>query len=527
MSNEVTTVEAFLNLWETSLRDDIFAFCDFMNFEPHSEQQMMLQMISDLVFEAPVPKRGLCKAGTGTGKTWGLAIGGLWLLLRNKNTRILVAAVNVDQVSEVYLRSVKTILDLAPSVMQNIFDPYKGSIRVKGYPEWLIDTLSSKDVVGAAGRHDEFLYIFVEEVSNVPQEILNVIFQTLTQPHNLFFGIGNPNFRSGQLYKAFNGDSHLWPYKGTMNKLRVSADRPDIVHPNTIEMVRQEHGEDSDEWRVKVLGEFPQSGDTSVINLGDLAKAQNPANHDPALAINPEIARISIDFARYGPDSNVIAVRLGNCFVHIEKLGGRINPIETVRRAMDIEQGLGLNSDEVLYIGDSIGVGGPAMDLLRMDYDREIFEFKANSVNIPNRRYANMAAMGWFNTAELLSTQTVFLGDPEHEINGGLVTEMCDQLAQRDYKVLENEDGQRAVESKDTYKKRAGGVSPDLADAIIMACYDGVQDLGTGEVWTPDRSSDEVRDIARSMEPSTLIMHRPYQQRSMVYNSPRLGSSLL
>lgn len=523
---EISTVDEFQELWQTTLRDDIFAFAEFMNFDPHSEQRMMLQLVSDLVFEAPVPKRGMVKAGTGTGKTWGLAFAGLWLLLRNKNTRILVAAVTADQVSEVYLRSVKSVLDQAPAVMRGLFDFYKGSIRVKGYPEWLIDTLSAKDVVGAAGRHDEFLYIFVEEVSNVPQEILNVIFQTLTQPHNLFFGIGNPNFRSGQLYKAFNGDKHLWNYKGTMNKLRVSQDRPEIVHPNTIEMVRREHGEESDEWRVKVMGEFPQSGDTSVINLGDLARAQNPENFNKALAQNPEVARISIDFARYGPDSNVIAVRLGNCFVHLEKLGGRINPIECVRRAMEIEQGLGLNSDEVLYIGDSIGVGGPALDLLRMDYDRTVFEFKANSVDIPNRRYKNMAAMGWFNTAELLATQTVFLGDPEHEINGGLTVELCDQLAQRDYAVLENEDGQKAVESKDQYKKRAGGVSPDLADAVIMACYDGVQDLGSGEVWTPDRTSDEIRDIAQEIAPSSLMHHRPYQQRSMIHRSIRSGSLL-
>lgn len=521
-----TTVEQFQDLWETRLRDDIFAFCEFMNFDPHSEQRMMLQMISDLVFEAPVPKRGLVKAGTGTGKTYGLGIGGLWLLLRNKNTRILVAAVTSDQVSEVYLRSVKLILENAPKIMRDIFEFYKGSIRVKGFPEWLIDTLSAKDVVGAAGRHDEFLYIFVEEVSNVPQEILNVIFQTLTQPENLFFGIGNPNFRSGQLYKAFNGDSHLWPYKGTMNKLRVAQDRPLIVHPNTIEMVRAEHGEDSDEWRVKVLGEFPHSGDTSVINLGDIKKATNPENYNAALAQNPEVARISIDFARYGPDSNVIAVRLGNCFVHIEKLGGRINPIETVRRAMEIEQGLGLNPEEVLYIGDSVGVGGPALDLLRMDYDRTVFEFQANRADVPNRRYANMAAMGWFNTAELLANQTVYLGDPEHEINGSLISELCDQLAQRDYSVLENADGQKMVESKDKYKKRAGGVSPDLADAVIMACYDGVQDVGSGEVWSPERTSSEIRDIAASIEPNHLIQHRPYQQRSMIYNSPRLGSLL-
>jgi hypothetical protein len=50
------------------------------------------------------------------------------------------------------------------------------------------------------------------------------------------------------------------------------------------------------------------------------------------------------------------------------------------------------------------------------------------------------------------------------------IPDLMTELSDRRYKF--NNKGQKVVESKDDYKKRHGGKSPDLADGLLLCYYE-------------------------------------------------------
>lgn len=470
---------------------NIYKFCEFIRFEPHSEQRKLFDIVQYLVDSDEVPKRALAKAGTGVGKSSALAVIALWLLVRKKNVRGIITAKTEAQTKAVFFREVRSLLSKAPPEFSEIFTIRETKIHIKGHVDWAIETIVASTVTGAQGRHDADQFVLIEEISDIDEGILEALFGTQTQGGNITIGIGNPNFRSGQLFRAFHSESDHWPNKITMNKLLVSVERPDLVDPRVIQDIKNRHGEDSDQWRVRVLGEFPYSGENSVIDLKALRAAVQQEVYSSAVTTNPHVRRIVMDFARYGKDNSVIAARAGNAIIHLEVMRGHVSPITVARRAIEIENELGFDSEEILYIGDGVGVGGPALDLLTLDFERNVFEFGSNRQS-QDIRYDDMASMAWFNLADMLKDHPVYLGVSEDNPD---VEELRDELAQRTYTVLSDKLQTKKVEPKDKFKQRNGGKSPDLSDTITMAFYDGVDDLGSGEVWTPNRTEKQILDL--------------------------------
>lgn len=511
--------EQLQELWAKG-RDDILTFCSIFGWEPHEQQKEMLlqfQHITTCPSGTYPDRRGLTKAGTGTGKTAAMAMCALWALFRHPQTRVIATAVTREQVKTVFLRECRQHIRNAPQFVQNMLSVEAQRIFVvnpndKNDKDWAIESLIAKSAVAAQGRHFKYQFILAEEVSEIDNEIMDAFLGTLTEEYNVFYGIGNPNFRSGLLYRAFNGSKQFWPCRTTMNKLKLSTDpRPEIrkmAPAAKIEQIRQEYGEKHDMWRVRVLGEFPLAGERSAIRLDDLERAKT-CNWKEAARYNPHIRRIAIDVARYGSDEIVIGARAGNALVHVEILHG-MDGHDVAQEAVRIEQQLGFDPDETLYIVDGIGVGASVVDFLNRVHERMFYSFGSNRA-APDSKYKNMASMAWGNTAEILEKQPVYLGsDPE----------MHDQLAQREYTVLEDEDNAYKIESKDDYRKRAGS-SPDRADMVVMAFYDGCDDFGSGEVWAPARDEKEINRIADSIGPEEPMVFQPsYRPDSLLpYNT--------
>jgi hypothetical protein len=85
--------------------------------------------------------------------------------------------------------------------------------------------------------------------------------------------------------------------------------------------MRDEYGENSNAYRVRVLGEFPLVGDASVIPLAMIEAA---VNRD----VEPTMHSVvwGVDIARYGDDRCALVKRRGNTVLEPAKFGANRTP---------------------------------------------------------------------------------------------------------------------------------------------------------------------------------------------------------
>jgi hypothetical protein len=133
-----------------------------------------------------------------------------------------------------------------------------------------------------AGHHSPRLLLIVDEASGVDERIYNASkgFLTAASTHTRVLLIGNPTKPAGTFYRACRAGS---PY----NVIHMSAyDSPNVTgeavpkavaraltSKQWIEEMREEHGEDSAEFRIRVLGQFAATLGRAFFNVAHLEVA--------------------------------------------------------------------------------------------------------------------------------------------------------------------------------------------------------------------------------------------------------------
>lgn len=163
-----------------------------------------------------------------------------------------------------------------------------------------------------------------------------------------------------------------------------------------------------------------------------------------------------IDVARYGNDRTALTVKKGN----------RIETLESWTHSSIVDTGerIRLRASQYQPIDirvDDTGVGGGLTDLLKS------WHLPVTGINYAgkpkNSQYPNIASELWFDFAALL---------PSLSINPQLadLPKLTTELTTRKWQI--NSRNQRQVESKQDYKDSMNLGSPDLADSVLLACYE-------------------------------------------------------
>ncbi|MGZ4380586.1 MAG: hypothetical protein ACXVZ3_04080 [Gaiellaceae bacterium] len=269
--------------------------------------------------------------------------------------------------------------------------------------------------------------------------------------------ISNPLRTSGSFYDAFTRNRDEWKL------LRISAyDTPNLTGEKVSKQASKrlvsrrwverqaKRGEGSNEYRIRVLGEFPSESEDSVVSLGDL-QAAHAQNLEPGFPLV-----IGCDIARFGSDQNVLSVRRGNVIRVARSYGGRdlmqtTGAITELARALTEEHGR-----RPVIVVDDVGLGGGVTDRLR-----ELGEFRVIDHNggrkASSRDYPNRRSELWFQFAELLPVLDL---DPADEELGADLLAPTYSLAS---------DAKRVVEQKQLTKRRLRR-SPDRADSVMLTC---------------------------------------------------------
>ena len=304
----------------------------------------------------------------------------------------------------------------------------------------------SPDAFAGAHNFDGEFSIF-DEASGIPDPIWGVQNGVFTKNivDRFWLAFSNPRKNSGAFFECFNKNRDLW------RNTQIDSRTVEGVSQQTYLNIISEYGEDSNEAKVEVYGQFPSVGDSQFIGtvVVDEAMAREKYDDDGAPVV------IGVDVARFGADKTCIVVRKGRDLVSVSKYSG----LDTMSVVGKVIEAIGKWNPDMMAI-DEGGLGSGVVDRLteqRYKVRGVNFGWKSNSIAFANKRGEMWGEMReWLKTASIGST-----GQNAAQENRYLKAELCGP----EYKVTSN--GAIQLESKDAMKKR-GVASPDVADALAL-----------------------------------------------------------
>lgn len=439
------------------------------------------------------PVRIAVASGHGIGKSAITAMLVVWLLATRPHCKGVVTATTSLQLETKTFAEIKKWLKR--SLVSDMFEVQARSIYAKESPEtWRIDiqTCKEENSEAFAGQHSassSSFYVF-DEASGVPDKIFEVAEGGLTDGEPFMFVFGNPTKNSGAFFNCFHSDSKRW------TRYKVDSREVPLTNKETIAEWEKAFGADSDFFKVRVRGEFPDAASTQFIPSAavDVAVArENPGMHGSSL----RRAIVGADIARFGDDASVIVTRVGRDAVsfpvkEIRKVDGKVVGQALVTHCnylLDV-----LRFEEVRIYFDRAGVGAALWDYLRYEYnDPRVryypvdFGSKAQNANL----YANKRVEMWGRMKDWL-------------IEGGGVIpnreDLKSELSAPEF--FYNDRSQMVLERKADLKDRLG-CSPDHADALALTFAEQNADVVGSTERLSTRSlyrSDNGRDPYMALE---------------------------
>jgi len=449
------------------LRDDPALFVEtVLQATPQKWQKKALDAIA-------AHDRVAVKSGHGVGKTAFESWIVLWWLLTRYPTKTAVTANSAHQLSDVLWTEIDRWARNMPQPFKDLLEFKADKIALRGASDSFAVARTSRreNPEALAGFHSPNMLFIVEEASGVP----NVIFETasgaLSTPGAKIVMCGNPTRSDGYFYDAFHADRERW------HCITVSCEEGEYVDPKFITDMADKYGENSNVYRVRVLGEFPTQSDDVLVPLHLIEDAtRRDVEAGPTTPVE-----WGLDVARYGGDRSALAKRQGNVLVE---------PIKTWQ-GKDLMELAGIVLAEydavpyrmrpqAIYV-DAIGLGAGLADRLR-ELDLPAVAISVSESASLKNRFNKLRDELFWSAREWFEAR-----DCHMPADDTLISE----LAGIRYKYLST--GKLKVESKDEMKKR-GQRSPDVADAFVLT-FAGQGAVAGG--WSKGYNSN------RTLNPST------------------------
>lgn len=319
------------------------------------------------------------------------------------------------------------------------------------------------------GTHRKYLLAIIDEACGIPEWIWTAIDTLATGEFNRILAIGNPDDSSSHFAKICKPGSGWKSLKISVLESPNFTDevvsdevRHTLTQPKWVEDKRTAWGEGSAIWDAKILGEFSENDEHSVIPWSWVLAAQRRHNEwiDEGRPELPGRKIIGADIARFGADSTVFAHRTGILIKSLEVF----RKLDTEVVADLIKARMYIHED--IAVVDAGNMGAGVIDKLRhAGYNVRPFNFQSRTQATDRSRQWGMATQrsaAWWNMRELLDPATdseVMLPDDEELAAELIAPRWTEQIGAKIY-----------VESKDDIKKRLNR-STDKADAVIMAFW--------------------------------------------------------
>ena len=447
-------------------------------------------------------RRVVVKSGNGLGKGFCAAVAVLWFVHSRPDAIVLTTAPTFRQVRHILWRQIRRLHGPAAETLGGKMLDTRWELPDGRYAMGL----SADGADQFQGFHSPNVFIVVDEAEGVGDEIYEAIESVMTSAEPLLLLIGNPTTMTGAFRRAFFEERRIYRTItiSALDSPNVQAGRvviPGLTTPRWVEERREIWGEDNPVYRARVLGEFPDQGDNTLLNLSDIeaavkrphslaaverphpnplpggegtlepplmagektAKLPLPPGEGWGEGVPPSIAApplatggnesviLGVDVARFGADRSVILRRRGDRVEDIRVL----RQMDTMQLAGWVAAAIRECSPAQVYV-DEIGVGAGVVDRLRE------LGHPVRGVNVAHKArqdglYLNLRAEGYWTLRQRFMSGSISI-PADNQLVGELAALRYGYDSQ----------GRLRMESKDEMRKR-GLPSPDKADALMLA----------------------------------------------------------
>lgn len=388
-------------------------------------------------------RRLTVRAGHGVGKSAFCSWLVIWHMVTRYPQKTVLTAPTQGQLFDALFSEVKSWITKLPDPIRDLFEVQSERIILISRPSDSFvsaRTSSAERPEALAGVHSDHVLLIADEASAIPEAVFEAAAGSMSGFSACTILISNPTRNSGLFFMTHHQLREDWL---TMHVSCVGNPR---VSPDFVKQIAATYGENSNAYRVRVLGEFSLREDDVLIpaELVDAAIVRD-------IVLDPKAPLVyGVDVARFGDDRTVLLKRQGSVVVDI-KWWSHADTMETSGRIMaEAKQD---NPEEVCV--DSIGIGAGVADRLREQ------GINCRDVNVAERAALNPQAAKlrddlWIQVKDWLNTRAVKIPNNDR---------LRQDLVAPTYGF--NSSGKIVVEPKMMMKKRRLP-SPDYADALCL-----------------------------------------------------------
>lgn len=395
------------------------------------------------------------RSGHKVGKSTSAALLALWYASVYAGARVILTSASARQVKEILWREVKRLYQKAnPSLDGVCHEEPSSGLRLPNGSEVLgFSTDKPERMAGISGEH---LLFIVDEASGVEEAIFEAIEGNRAGGARLVL-FSNPTRTSGTFYEAFTSKQEFWhrihvSSEETPNCTGEGSSIPGLATKEWVNEKRDEWGEDSPLYQVRVKGNFPSAGASQVMPLHLVEAAQARWTETP----DSGPLEAGLDPARFGDDDAVLSLRRG-LKAYPLVVWQRQNSIQLASLVLLELERQKRNDPRVVLRVDTIGVGSGVFDQLRALAPPWLTVLAVQvSERATAKEYHRLRDQVWYACKEWLEGGGALPPDPKLEAE--LVAPSFTFDAQ----------GKIQVSSKDEIKDKLRR-SPDRADALCLS----------------------------------------------------------
>lgn len=427
-------------------------FDNFIKEEHITWQQWIELLMIERAIQGKGPKKISIVSGHGTGKSAFLSWIICWYLFCFEDAQVGATAPTSEQIHDVLWKEIALWLGRLPDDIKKMYDWSSGYVRMTARPEtwWARARTARKETPEAmAGLHGDHVLVAADEASGIVDEIYRAAEGSLTGENTLVILISNGTRTLGYFYDTHTTDKENW------QTLALSSEQSPIVEEGFISRMESKYGRESDEFKIRVLGQFPSAEQMDDAGWIPLLSDKDVAQVSDGLMFIGK-RYMGIDPSGEGDDTTrwILRDRFQAKVIWSEATS---NEKTIARKTYELAKQYEVNPADITC--DNFGVGANvAKELLLLDHT-----FNINAVNwgepaSDSSVYLNKRAECCFRGREWL-------------IRGGAV--VGDELKREvlSYPYKNNVSGKKQIMDKPNLIKRLGR-SPDRGDAFFLTFYE-------------------------------------------------------
>lgn len=239
-------------------------FGEFVEGRHITWQQYLVLAGIEKAIRGEVPWRISIVSGHGIGKTALLSWIILWFLFTHPMAKQATTSPSKEQMYDVLWSELKKWIDKMPDMIRQFYVWETQHVRMKEAPqEWFAraKTSSKENSEALAGIHGPWVMAAADEASGVEEPIFETMDGSLTGENIMVFLISNGTRNEGYFYKTHKKDKVTGLYvSDKWQCYSFDAEESPRVTKESIQKWKDEYGDESVQYMVRVKGKFPDDG---------------------------------------------------------------------------------------------------------------------------------------------------------------------------------------------------------------------------------------------------------------------------